>query len=195
MSDARPLSAVILAGGRSSRFGRDKLAEPIDGRPLLEHAIARVRLLAAEVIVVAAPGVELPVPDGTRVVHDAAPFEGPLAGAMVGLEAAGQEIVIVVGGDMPTLVGAVLEAMVAELDDPAIASVVLAHGGRPRPLPLVVRRAAALGAGRALIDDGERRLRALIETLATRVIPENLWLRLDPVAATIRDIDTPGDLA
>ena len=29
------VTGLVLAGGRSSRFGRDKLAEPIDGRPLL----------------------------------------------------------------------------------------------------------------------------------------------------------------
>ena len=52
----RRVSAVILAGGRSSRFGRDKLAEPIDGRTLLRHVIDAVRPLATETIVVAAPG-------------------------------------------------------------------------------------------------------------------------------------------
>ncbi|MGH2474787.1 MAG: NTP transferase domain-containing protein, partial [Candidatus Limnocylindrales bacterium] len=37
MTDAAPrIGAIVLAGGRSSRFGRDKLAEPMDGRPLLD---------------------------------------------------------------------------------------------------------------------------------------------------------------
>ena len=39
------VTGLVLAGGRSSRFGRDKLAEPIDGRPLLWHAIDAVRPL------------------------------------------------------------------------------------------------------------------------------------------------------
>lgn len=34
------VSAIVLAGGRSSRFGRDKLAEPIAGEPLLNRTIA-----------------------------------------------------------------------------------------------------------------------------------------------------------
>ena len=193
MSDKRPLSAVILAGGRSSRFGRDKLAEPLDGSPLLDHAVAAVRSLAEEVIVVAAPGADLAIPDA-QVVHDPAPFEGPLAGTMAGLGAASCEEALVVGGDMPTLVAAVLQTMIAALDDPAIAAVVLEHEGRARPLPLAVRREAGLNAGTALIDGGERRLRALIETLFTRVIPEDTWRRLDPAGATLRDVDTPADL-
>ena len=50
------ISVIVLAGGRSRRFGRDKLAEPVDGRPLLHHAIDAVRPIATEIIVVAAPG-------------------------------------------------------------------------------------------------------------------------------------------
>ena len=41
--DRVTVAAIVLAGGRSSRFGRDKLAEPVDGRPLLDHAIDAVR--------------------------------------------------------------------------------------------------------------------------------------------------------
>jgi molybdopterin-guanine dinucleotide biosynthesis protein A len=44
--DAVPISVAILAGGRSSRFGRDKLAEPIDGQPLLSRVIDAVRPIA-----------------------------------------------------------------------------------------------------------------------------------------------------
>ena len=86
---ARPVtdprvSVVILAGGRSSRFGRDKLAEPVDGRPLLRHAIDAVRPIATEIVVVAAPDATPDVPADVRVVHDPVAFEGPLAGARRG---------------------------------------------------------------------------------------------------------------
>ena len=189
------MSAVVLAGGRSSRFGRDKLAEPFDGRPLLDRAIEVVQRLATDVIVVAAPSAEQVVPDGVRMVHDPVGYEGPLAGLATGLDAAREEVVVVVGGDMPTLVTAVLDSMASALDDPSIAAVVLAHEGRPRPLPMVVRRVAALGAARASLEGGDRGLRALVEALPTRVVPEHVWRGLDPDGATLRDIDTPADLA
>jgi len=117
---ARGVSAVVLAGGRSSRFGRDKLAEPIDGRPLLSYAVEAVRPFATEVLVVVAPG-SAPgpaFPDGVTLVHDPVAFEGPLAGLLAGLEAAREPTILVVGGDMPTLVGAILAAMLAELRVP-----------------------------------------------------------------------------
>lgn len=193
----RRVTAVILAGGRSSRFGRDKLAEPIGGRPLLDYAIDGVRPFVTEIVVVmASDAVSVTAfPEGVTLVRDPVAFEGPLAGLLTGLGAAREPIALVVGGDMPSLVGAILEAMLAELDAPDGAeAVVLEHEGRARPLPMVVRRETALAVAERLILDGERRLRVLAETLATRVIPESTWRAIDPDGLTLRDIDTPADL-
>ncbi|MET0908999.1 MAG: molybdenum cofactor guanylyltransferase, partial [Ilumatobacteraceae bacterium] len=190
---ATRVTVVILAGGRSSRFGRDKLAEPIDGRPLLHHVIDAVRPIAVEIVVVAAPGATPPVPAGVRVVHDPVAFEGPLAAARVGIDAASESIVVLVGGDMPSLVAPVLGSMVVGLG--GFDAVVLEHVGHPRPLPRVVRREPALVAAGRLLDHGERRLRALADALNSHVIAEATWRALDPEGATLRDIDTEADLA
>ena len=162
--NTRRVSAVILAGGRSIRFGRDKLAEPLDGRPMLDHAIDAVRPFATEILVVAAPDSDPPLPDGARLIHDPVAFEGPLAGALAGLGAARGSIVLV-----------------------------LEHDGRARPLPLVLRREPALATAQRLFTTGERRLRALPEALATSTIPEATWRALDPAGLTLRDIDTVED--
>jgi molybdopterin-guanine dinucleotide biosynthesis protein A len=188
------VSAVILAGGRSSRFGRDKLAEPLDGRPLLHHAIEAVRPLATEILVVVAPAATPAIPDGVTVVHDPVAFEGPLVGLLAGLGTARESIVVVVGGDMPAIVGAVLEAMVSELARSGVEAVVLEHDGRARPLPMVLHREPGLAAASRLIEAGERRLRALAGSLDARVVPEPTWRGLDPGASTMRDIDTEADL-
>ena len=190
---ARGVTGLVLAGGRSSRFGRDKLAERIDGRTLLEGAIDGVTPASTEILVVAAPEATPDLPAGARLVHDPVAFEGPLAGVAAGLRAARESIVLVVGGDMPTLVGAVIESMLAALEV-GVEAVVLEHEGRARPLPMALRREPALAAADVLVADGERRLRALIETLKTMVIPEATWRPLDPYGMTVRDIDTPADL-
>ena len=104
------VSAIVLAGGRSARFGRDKLAVSIDGRPLLHHAAEAVAAVATDIIVIAPPDVA-PLPVGVRLVHDEAPFEGPLAG-LTGLLAAREPLVVVVGGDMPSLEPAVLALLI-----------------------------------------------------------------------------------
>lgn len=188
------LGAVILAGGRSSRFGRDKLAEPIDGRPLLAHAIEAVRPLVSEIVLVVAPEGTPQVPEDVRIVHDALAFEGPLAGLLAGLGASHGPIVLVIGGDMPSIVGPLVDSMVEALAAASVDVVVLDHDGRPRPLPMVLRREPGLAAATRLYTAGERRLRAITETLATHVIPEPTWRLIDPEGRTLRDIDTPADM-
>ena len=190
------IGAVVLAGGRSSRFGRDKLAEPIDGRPLLHHAIGAVRAIADEVVVVAAPDHEPSAPAGIRVVRDVVAFEGPLAGLSTGLEVLDTDIdlVLVVAGDMPTLEPAVLSRLLAALGA-SVDLALLEVSGEPTPLPMAIRRPAAMDAVRSSLAGGERRLRALPGVLRTQVIDESTWRLDDPHGATLRDIDVPADLS
>ena len=194
MTGLECVGAIVLAGGRSSRFGRDKLAEPIGGQPMLDHAIAAVSDLAGEVIVVAAPGSPLSPSGRVRIVADPIAFEGPLAGLGTGLRALPEVVdrAIVVGGDMPTLVPAVLRRLLVGVTDHDLA--VLADDDRPRPMPLAIRRASGLIVDDRLLEAGERRLRALLDALPTTVIPAAMWRVDDPEGATLRDIDIPEDL-
>lgn len=188
------VSAIVLAGGRSSRFGRDKLSEQIGGRSLLERAIDAVRLAAEEVIVVGPTGGSQPAPDGVTVVADVRPFEGPLVALVAGLEAATGEFVLVVAGDMPDLVPAVLRRLVSALAASGSDIARLAGPDGPAVLPIALRREAATRAGRPLVDAGERRLRSLSATLRGTVVSRAEWLIDDPAGATLRDIDEPADL-
>ena len=190
----RRVSAVVLAGGRSSRFGRDKLQEPLGGRSLLDHAIAAVRPVATEVLVITAPLGAPAVDEDVRVVHDASPFGGPLLGLAAGLAAAREAIVLVTAGDMPELEPGVIELLLAALDDSGVEVAVLAEGDRPRPLPMVVRRDVARAAAERLVEAGERRLGTVTEALTRTVIAEPVWRMVDPEGRSLRDIDTAADL-
>jgi molybdopterin-guanine dinucleotide biosynthesis protein A len=188
------VSAIVLAGGRSSRFGRDKLVEPVAGRPLLEHAIDGIRPLADEILVVVSPDATASIADrGIRHVHDATAFEGPLVGLVTGMAAAAGLRCLVVGGDMPTLSEPVLAALLAELDDPTIGVVLLERGDDVPPLPMAIRR-STLPTLQQATDRGERRLRAVRELLATKVVREPAWRILDPEGKTFADVDTVADL-
>ena len=195
MSDrSERVGAIVLAGGRSSRFGRDKLAEPIDGRPMLDHTVDAIRAIATEIVVVAARDGVLVLPAGVTVAHDAQAYEGPLAGlatGLAGLEPAVDRIVVV-GGDMPTLVPAVLRRMIDRLEGADL--VVLADDVGPRPLPMALRRSRAGPAVERLLGSGERRLRALLSHLDVVVLEPAMWRADDPSGQTLRDVDLPDDL-
>lgn len=189
------IAAIVLAGGRSSRFGRDKLAEPLDGRPLLDHAIGAVRQVAAEVLVVVARESDPVVPVGVLIVYDDRAFEGPLAGLATGLATTEADVVLVVAGDMPTLVPGVLKRLVTCLIATGADAAVLEVGEDRPPIPMAVRRSVAAAAAGALLAAGERRLRALPEALNAVSVPEHDWRRDDPDGASLLDVDTPADLA
>ncbi|MEA2623328.1 MAG: hypothetical protein QOH61_2238 [Chloroflexota bacterium] len=207
-------SGIVLAGGRSSRFGRDKLAEPVDGMPLLHASVRAMAVASAEVVVVTPPaglGTFLPrgLPTPLREIPDAQPYAGPLAGLLSGLRAATRDLVLVAGGDMPSLDPAVLRLMLRRMGDRsatasgsdrragywAAQGVALESDGRPQRLPLVLERGAAISAASDLLASGERSLGALVAALDIAVIPEAAWRELDPDGATLRDVDRPSDLA
>jgi molybdopterin-guanine dinucleotide biosynthesis protein A len=198
--------AIVLAGGASSRFGGDKLAAELGGRPILQHTVEAVDAAASPVVLVLAPDAPIPawaaaVGRSPVIARDAETYGGPLVGLAAGLAAlheAAPDVAtaLVVGGDMPALVPAVLELLAATLEaDPALGAVTLA-ADPPAILPLAVRVAAAVAATAAILGgQGKRSLRALLAAVPSAVVPEAEWRALDSAAATLRDIDTPADLS
>ena len=187
----------MLAGGRSTRFGSDKLSAPYGGTTLLHGAVARLSVVCDEVVVVLSPqGVEpsLPADDRVRFTRDASDGEGPLAGMYSGLMAVRTELALVAGGDMPDLQVPVLTEMLRMTREEGADAVVLADGERWRPLPCVVRMLEGLDAAHTLLHLGGRRLRSMLEALHPAVIPEARWTALDPAKRTLFDVDEPGDI-
>ena len=187
----------MLAGGRSTRFGRDKLAEPYGGVPLLHHAVLRLAETCGEVVVVIAPNAPEPslapgVP--ARAVRDPVEGEGPLVGLHAGLAAARSPIALVAGGDMPELHPAVLREMLRVAGEAPAEAVALRDGDAFRPLPCALRVERASEVARALLDRGSRRLRDLLDALRVAAIDEATWVALDPDRRTLLDVDEPGDL-
>jgi molybdopterin-guanine dinucleotide biosynthesis protein A len=200
MTNPAPLAdvtGIVLAGGRSERFGSDKLAAEVDGRPLLHHAIEAVAAVAETVIVVAAPGADPALPveleARVRVVHDPESFGGPLVGLAAALAEAEAPIALVVGGDMPRMVPQVLRRLVTTVG-PGRPAVSLEIPDRVHPLPMALDVDAARQAATAVLARGGRSLRDLLGELGASSIPAPVWLALDPAGATIVDIDRPGDL-
>jgi molybdopterin-guanine dinucleotide biosynthesis protein A len=190
-------NGIVLAGGRSTRFGSDKLAAALDGVPLVRRAVDALAAVTDGVIVVLPPGVErADLPAGVTVTHDMQEGEGPLAGLHTGLLAAVRtDQVVVAGGDMPELQPSVLRLLLDTLDDASVDAAALADGSRPRPLPIALRTWPAADAVHTLLHAGRRRLRDALDSLRTAVIDEPTWTALDPGRLTLRDVDEPGDLA
>ena len=107
---ASEVVGLVLAGGRSVRFGGEKAVALLDGRPLLLWAVNRLRTVCAHVAVNVRPGTDadaVALAEGLPAIHDA-PGDplGPLAGVKVGLvwaEEQGARILAVSPCDAPLL--------------------------------------------------------------------------------------------
>jgi molybdopterin-guanine dinucleotide biosynthesis protein A len=192
-----PADGVVLAGGRSERFGRDKLAEPYRGRPLLQHPIEQLLDVCDRVIVVQSPAADastLTSDDRIVVARDAGGDRGPLAGLAAGLERVDTEWALVAGGDMPELVPAVLEELLRACRETSAVAAALADAGDTRPLPCALKANEALAVAERLLANDRLRLRDLLAEVRTVVIDEPSWTALDPERRTLFDVDEPSDL-
>jgi molybdopterin-guanine dinucleotide biosynthesis protein A len=189
------VAGIVLAGGRSSRFGSPKLSAELEGRSLLDHAIEAVAGLATETLVVLSPDAPAPtLPPNIRIVRDPEAFGGPLIGLAAALEVTTALVAVVVGGDMPRVRPEVLELMLAELRHPSRpAAVVLADSSGRRPLPLVLGISARAPLA-TVLQSGERSLRGFLDRLHVLVVQPEEWRRLDPEGDTLIDVDRPEDL-
>lgn len=188
--------ALVLAGGRASRFGSDKLRAVERGRTLLDHAIAAAEPHVDVVTVVLGPeGAAPPLPAGVDHVRDAEAAQGPLAGFATGLAVAGDaERVLLVAGDMPEAASGVLALLLAALDAAPLAALGEEPDDRARPLPIACVAGALRAPVAALLASGERRLRAVLDATPLAIVPADRWVALDPGRGTLRDVDRPEDL-
>jgi molybdopterin-guanine dinucleotide biosynthesis protein A len=107
--------AVIVAGGRSSRMGREKAFELVRGRTILERIIARLQEQVGSVILNANAGAERFLGTGLAVFGDIRPDIGtPLAGLHTALHLAndnGFDAVLTVPCDVPFLPSDLLQRL------------------------------------------------------------------------------------
>ena len=192
MNDQAPrldASALILAGGKSSRMGQPKALLPFDGEPLIVHTVRSLATRFADIVVVAAPGQELPQLPVT-LVHDTVAYQGPVGGISYGLQAARREVCFVTSCDAPFLnleLVAWLVSLSADYD-----VVVPVWQDRLQPLHAVYRR-SLLPRLHAQLARGQLRPVAVYDTVRTRRVDPQEIRQLDPQGHSFRNLNSPED--
>jgi molybdenum cofactor guanylyltransferase len=109
------VSCIILAGGKSSRLGRNKVVEKLGNRSLLERVVSCLSSLKTELIIVVAGDSTLPqltdFPD-LKIVEDIYAGKGSLGGVFTGVSVSKSFYNLVVACDMPFLNIDLLQYMV-----------------------------------------------------------------------------------
>lgn len=184
------LTLGILAGGQSSRMGRDKALLEFGQGTLLDHVVARYRTGGPVLVSTRKAG---PGDDGRYpVVYDTTEGEGPFVALASLLQAVTSPCVLVIGCDQPHLppdIGARLLARLEPGDD----GVILEWEGRLEPFPALIRVRCA-GAILAHAQAGARKANGWIDVAAARPIPAREILGDDP-GRKLASLNRPGDYA
>jgi molybdopterin-guanine dinucleotide biosynthesis protein A len=109
------ISCIILAGGKSTRLGHDKVLETLGNTSLLEQVISRIDPLSKEIIVVTAKErtfTQLASRPKVKIVSDILPGQGSLGGIYTGLVKSDSFYNLVVAADMPFVNTALLKYMI-----------------------------------------------------------------------------------
>lgn len=192
--DRLPVTAAVLAGGRSMRMGVDKTLLPVDGEPLLARVVDAVGSVCAHTVVVTNRPEQVReaglAPD-VAVLADEVAYQGPLGGLVSALMDAPDEWVFAVAADTPWLEPGVVRAL---WDVRGEAQVVVPVGERgPEPLLALYRR-DCVGPARRVLDSGRRRIVAMYPDLAVVEVPAEALRGADPDLRSLVNVNTPEDL-
>ena len=192
---------MVLAGGRSSRMGEAKAGLAWHGSTLLYRAAAVLgRAVDGPVVVVAAPGQELPeLPGNVAVVEDPVEGLGPMQGLAVGLAAVADraEGAFVCSTDLPFLHPAFVRRVLRGLTDGIDVVLPVARGFR-QPLAAAYRTSLA-GLVEKLLAEGNLRPGMIFKHCTVMRLDDEQLLddaalaKVDPALESVVNVNTPED--
>ncbi len=188
------MTSIILAGGKSSRLGRNKVLETIDGKSLIQWVVDHLATLSTEIIIATAHGETIPCSSSIeiKITADIYPGKGPLIGIYSGLIASSSPQAIVVGCDMPFLSVGLLDYM--SQISPTSDVVVPRTKEKVEPLCAVYSR-NCLASIHNLLERNELRLSELLNMVKVRYIEEDEINIFDPEHLSFFNVNTQANLA
>ena len=112
----KKLNGIILAGGKSSRMGRDKALLIFNNKTFLDHIVCAIKPLVDEILIISS-NKDHQVDDCTTIA-DLISNSGPIAGIYTGLKHTNTENNLVLSCDIPMVQTSILELIIKnnELD-------------------------------------------------------------------------------
>lgn len=188
-SSSDAVAGLIVAGGASRRFGRDKARHPVAGTPMITRVHDALAAVAAPIVVSIGPtdaSYADVLPADVEHVRDRHADAGPLAGLEAGFRAVSSAWVLVAACDMPHVTPDGFRTLLQARSAAADALVGRSDDGRWHPLFACYRRAPTQQAVQRCLSGGDHALHALLDRLAVH-----------PVAIpsrTVHNVNRPQDL-
>ncbi|MEX0783807.1 MAG: molybdenum cofactor guanylyltransferase [Dehalococcoidia bacterium] len=196
MNAREAVTAVVVAGGKSTRFGSDKASAIVAGRPLLGWVVRGVSPACEALVVVRAEGQALPEAATDRpvkVVDDLYEGKGPLAGLVAGLAACETPLAFAVSCDVPLVRSDLvtgLAGLAAEND------IVIPHvDGFPQPLLAIYRVESCLPVFRRAVEEERLKITHAFLGLRVRAAREPEVRAFDPDLESFTNLNRADDLS
>jgi molybdopterin-guanine dinucleotide biosynthesis protein A len=166
-----PVSGYVLAGGGSSRMGTDKAPMRLGGKPLIEHAVAKLRSICADVYVL---GSDPQLASYAPVVPDLHPGCGPVGGIEAALAHTRRDWILILPVDVPFLPSAMLQSLAAEALSlsQTCRLAMFAAAGRPQPAICLLQK-VILPHVSAAIERGQLKLMQVLEEAGSAIAEEH----------------------
>lgn len=193
-----PFTAALIAGGRSSRMGRDKAFLDWQGRPLWEVQLAKLRAAGAAELLVCGRHEQGFAGEGFRFVPDDVEDLGPLAGLVNALKAASHEHVLVLAVDMPFITVELLVELRSHRREEAepsakVQGIIPVRAGRFEPLAAIYPR-SALALAEARLTGTDRSLQGFCRAAEAAGLVQR-WNVTEEWSEEFRNVNSPFDLA
>lgn len=177
------IQPVVLVGGQSTRFGRDKLIEQVDGSLLVSAPINALRCVFGARVAIVGRCDQRVAQLADLVIEDPYPGLGPVGGICAALERAASDI-FVCAGDLVSIDEHTIRTIVASSVD-GDAMGYIADDGRRHPT-LGLYRQRCVSEFREAIAHDRLKLGA--------VLPADLYRRVAVASASVRNINRPEEL-
>lgn len=184
---------VVLAGGRSLRFGSEKPLALFKGEPLVAHGVRSLREIFGRVLVVSRdPGRLdfLKKEDSVELIEDAYPEFHPLGGIHSAMLRSGFESYFVCACDAPLVQKSLIDLCLSAEGWDAAA---FRWKSRIEPFPGLYRRSLQ-GILKEMIAEKNYSLTGLLGRARTRIFSEEEIREADPKGISFLDADFPRDL-
>jgi molybdopterin-guanine dinucleotide biosynthesis protein A len=191
MRFVKDVTGVILAGGKSSRFGSNKAFADVNGRQLIKRVIAIMGSVFEDLIIIANDPDEYSFL-GIPMYQDLIKGLGPLGGIYTGLEKMPDRSGFFVACDMPFLNEDLIRYIV-EIDNNDFDAVVPKIDWKMEPLHALYSR-DCLPAIKGLIESGDCMINKFFQKIRARFINEDEIKKYDPLLSSFFNINMPGEL-
>jgi len=192
-------SAIILAGGFSSRFGQDKGLLQLADKPLIKHVLDAISNIVDEKIVVVSSKVQAEnyakvLGSNISVLIDVDDAQSPLVGALTGFKEACGEYALLLSCDTPFVSNDVV-SLLFEVCINRNAVIPRWPNGYIEPLQAVYCAKPAYEAAKNALSEGKLNIQSMVDGLrGVRYVSTLVLQQLDPELRTFLNINMPLDL-